>query len=391
MNREHRTHHNWSLAYAQQLALELKRPLTVMAIIPSPYQDFNYRHTSFILEGLKDIAQELFSHNISFDISIGDPISILNHYAQHQSIGALIIDFHPLQLQKIWKQTLINTLSCPIFEVDAHNIIPCWKITNHQITTINHFRKITQPLIPVYLDTFPSLCTHPYHYRSHAPINWNTLRAICHKKQSIHPISHIQAGQYHARQEFNQFQHKIIIANQNKQSSSLKHISSELSPYLNFGHISAQQLTHHIRQSHENITMFQFFLDNLTTHRSFSDYFCEHNLAYNLPIGRRIKNNSKHMDHSDHSHINPAPKYTFNDFKNAKTHDKIWNDAHIQLINKGTLSHLSRQYWIERLLQWSGTVDIGIEHAIYFNDTYAIDGNHPNSYKSILFAASRAY
>lgn len=66
MSRDQRAHDNWALLYAQQLALENKKPLLVLFNLVPDFLEATIRQYGFMLKGLQEVEIELLKHNIPF-------------------------------------------------------------------------------------------------------------------------------------------------------------------------------------------------------------------------------------------------------------------------------------------------------------------------------------
>ena len=78
--------------------------------------------------------------------------------------------------------------------------------------------------------------------------------------------------------------------------------------------------------------------------------------------------------------------YSSQELENAKTHDKLWNAAQIQLIREGTIHGYLRMYWAKKILEWVQLPQEALDIAIYLNDKYAYDAASANGYVGILWA-----
>lgn len=59
MQREHRVNDNWALLYAQELAKENKTDLAVIFCLRTKSIDFTERLITFMLDGLKEVEEDL--------------------------------------------------------------------------------------------------------------------------------------------------------------------------------------------------------------------------------------------------------------------------------------------------------------------------------------------
>ena len=110
MSRDQRAHDNWSLLFAQQLALERKEPLIVLFCLTTGFLGATARQYDFMLKGLQETENELRLHNIPLQLLIGDPPVNLLKWSKEYNVSTIITDFDPLRIKQHWKNQLIKNL-----------------------------------------------------------------------------------------------------------------------------------------------------------------------------------------------------------------------------------------------------------------------------------------
>jgi deoxyribodipyrimidine photo-lyase len=78
-------------------------------------------------------------------------------------------------------------------------------------------------------------------------------------------------------------------------------------------------------------------------------------------------------------------EYSFDDFEQAATHDKLWNAAQVELRHTGRIHNYLRMLWGKKVLEWSATPEDAYRTLETLNNKYALDGRDPNSYTGILW------
>jgi deoxyribodipyrimidine photo-lyase len=132
MSRDQRVSDNWALLYAQELALSKKEPLvTVFNLVPE-FLGATLRQYRFMLKGLEELQEKLARLNIDFYLLTGEPETEVPRFCQKIGAGALVTDFSPLRINVKWKTGVAGKIAVPCFEVDAHNIVPCWAASPKQ-------------------------------------------------------------------------------------------------------------------------------------------------------------------------------------------------------------------------------------------------------------------
>ena len=127
MSRDQRVHDNWALLCAQTLALQARVPLCVVFCLIPEFLGATLRQYGFMIKGLQEVEYLLEKKNISFHLLTGSPTDRIVKFAQNHMIGTLITDFDPLKIKRKWKEDVAEKIDIPFYEVDAHNIVPCWR------------------------------------------------------------------------------------------------------------------------------------------------------------------------------------------------------------------------------------------------------------------------
>jgi deoxyribodipyrimidine photo-lyase len=154
------------------------------------------------------------------------------------------------------------------------------------------------------------------------------------------------------------------------------HATSELSPYLHFGHISSLEVALAVGERSPE------FLEELIVRRELAFNFCRYasdpRSLTELPDWV-LKNLNKHQD-------DPRdPVYTPEQFERAETYDNLWNATQTELVRRGRIHGYYRMYWGKKILEWSPTAEEALATMIRLHDLYAIDGRDPNTYTNILW------
>jgi len=86
----------------------------------------------------------------------------------------------------------------------------------------------------------------------------------------------------------------------------------------------------------------------------------------------------------------PRPRaYSLVEFREARTHDPLWNAAQRQLLKEGRIHNYLRMLWGKKILEWSPSPRDALAVMIELNDRYALDGRDPNSYSGIFWCLGR--
>ena len=103
MSRDQRVDDNWTLLFAQQLALEKKRNLVVIFTVVPKFLSATLRQYDFMLKGLMDVEKNLNKFNIPFFLLSGNPANEILKFVKDFNASVLVSDFDPLRIKRSWK------------------------------------------------------------------------------------------------------------------------------------------------------------------------------------------------------------------------------------------------------------------------------------------------
>jgi len=384
MSRDQRAQDNWALLFAQKLARQNQVPLGVVFCLTPEFLGATLRHYAFMLQGLEETAGNFARKNIPFFLLFGEPQKILPIFLKKVQAGALIMDFDPLRIKRSWQKAVLKAVDLTCYEVDAHNIVPCWLASPKQEFGAYTLRPKLQRLLPGYLDSFPTLVRHPYSWRTFSPdIDWEKVRVRLNVDRSVGEINWLKPGSKEAKRVLRDFIKNRLAAYPAARNDPNQNGQSSLSPYLHFGQISAQRVALEAGQSSAPKAAKAAFLEELIVRRELSDNYCYYNPQYDtfagLPIWATTTLNRHRADFREHL-------YSREEFESARTHDPLWNAAQRELLTRGKMHGYLRMYWAKKILEWSKSPESALATAIYLNDKYELDGRDPNGYAGIAWS-----
>ena len=379
MDRDQRLEDNHALLEASTLAIAENQPLMVVYILTPDMM--SPRQYLFLLQGLRALEPLFAQKQISFSVLSGEPVSVLSDFIKQHKIGAVVTDFSPLRQQRLWRDGLAKSIDIEVREVDAHNIVPCWVLSEKREYGAQHLRLKLQKLLPAYLTEFPPLLVHPIASTNVAVNNWDALASGVDVNFGESPLR--PSGVNIAAMVLNAFVEDLLQDYPANQNIATRQGQSGLSPYLHFGQISPQRVALSVSESDVDPHAKEVFLDQLIVRRELSENFCFYEPRYDS-----IKAFPSWARQAFEQHILDPRLYltTFEEFQNAKTHDDLWNACQTELVKKGRMPCYLRMYWAKKILEWSNSPQEALAIAIKLNDTYALDGQDPNGYTGIAWS-----
>ncbi|KAL7385881.1 hypothetical protein ABVT39_001494 [Epinephelus coioides] len=388
MLRDHRVQDNWALIHAQRLALKENLPLHVCFCLDVPKSELStLRHYSFMLKGLEEIAKECKSLDIQFHLLHGSAVDVLPSFVSDRSLGAVVTDFSPLREPLQWLEGVKKALpkDIPLIQVDAHNIVPCWVASPKLEYAARTIRGKITKLLPEFLTDFPLVEKHPHTAtRTAKPVDWDKTLASLPVDRTVAVPEWAKPGTKGGMamlESFIDVRLKLFDTKRNDPNSAAL---SQLSPWIRFGHLSAQRVACQVQRSAKSSGVsVSSFIEELVVRRELTDNFCFYNEKYDRVEGAYEWAQKTLKDHAKDKR---PYLYTREQLEKAKTHDKLWNAAQYQMVAEGKMHGFLRMYWAKKILEWTISPAEALSIALYLNDRYELDGQDPNGFVGCMWS-----
>lgn len=377
MSRDQRVNDNWALLFAAETAIQFGSEFIVIFTLTDNFPGAVLRHYDFMLKGLMEVEDNLRNLNIPFKVLLGNPVATLTDFINRNKYSTLITDFDPLRIKREWKEAVMQKINIPFYEVDAHNIVPCWLASQKQEFGAYTFRPKIKKLIHEYLTVIPEITAFPSNNLRDETIDWNEIFNSLNIDKNVAPVDWIIPGENAAKLALQLFISNKLPKYQEKRNDPNGNSVSGLSPYLHFGQISAQRIAMEISSKIPSDANTEAFLEELIVRRELSDNFCYYNKNYDsfdgFPEWAKKSLNEHRRDEREYI-------YTKAEFEKALTHDPLWNAAQTEMLRTGKMHGYMRMYWAKKILEWTTSPEEALKTAIYLNDKYELDGRDPNGY-----------
>lgn len=383
MSRDQRVQNNWALLYAQYLANTYQQPLIVIFNLVPTFQEATWRQYSFMFEGLQEVEAELKTLDIPFHLLLGIPGETIPQFIKDYQVGVLVSDFSPLRIYKQWKTEINKQITIPFYEVDTHNIVPCWHASPKQEFGAYTLRPKLNRLLDNFLTEIPSILPHSYNTASTNNVDWAQAKASLQINTKVLPVNWCIPGTKAGKLQLTKFIEEKLSLYDTGRNDPNQQAQSDLSPYLHFGQLSAQYVAWTIKASDFPAETKAAFLEELIVRRELADNFCFYNANYDsfsgFPAWAQLTLNEHRAD--PRSYI-----YSLSQLESAQTHDPLWNAAQRQMMRTGKMHGFMRMYWAKKILEWTSSPEEAQAVAIKLNDTYELDGRDPNGYVGIAWS-----
>jgi len=383
MSRDRRTADNWALLFAAELAVRWERPFGVVFALAPAFLGACLRQYAFMLAGLREVERELHRRHVPFRLLVGDPGREVARLARDEDAAAVVCDFDPLRIKQAWQRTVARAAPGPVYEVDAHNVVPCREASDKQ----EYAAYTIRPKIHRLLDTFlvpypkPNFDAKPaFRIRN---TDWSGVEDRLRVDHTVGPVDDPRAGTQAGMQRLAAFLEGGLQRYDSRSNDPTADAQSGLSPYLHFGQLSAQTVALQVRAAQTDPADRDAFLEQLIVRRELSDNFCLHNPDYDTPRSAPAWAAATLEEHAGDRRPYLYDRATL---EAARTHDPLWNAAQAEMVSRGTMHGYLRMYWAKKILEWTRTAAEAHETALALNDRYELDGRDPNGYVGVAWS-----
>ena len=434
MSRDQRVADNWALLHARAVAAAAHVPLIVVyafpvdaakvSATPAATGTATARALGFLLRGLMRVEVDLAQLSIPFYALVGGAPA-LAALANEVSARSVIVDFSPLRHARETARTLARALhgGAELVEVDAHNIVPAWLASDHVEVGARTLRGKLHSALYSFCTAFPPLAPGNvafsselrYIFSRHVAragmgvavgtvvaragagagagadigyhrMNWPELLSLLKFDASVPEVQWAVAGERAGRDALHRFlslrlKRYADLRNDPTQTAA----TSNLSPWLRFGHLSAQRIILELSRATGTGLRGLFpdggadarkspasnFAEELVVRRELADNYCLYEPQYDSLAGASAwARDSLALHTSDtREHV-----YSRADFVAGRTHEALWNSMQMELVHRGKLAGWARMYWAKKVLEWSPTPADALATTIYLNDHFSLDG-----------------
>ena len=412
---------NFALDRAVQWARELDKPLLVFEPLFADYPWASDRLHRFVLDGMADTAGRLAEAGVSYlpyvEPSPGAGRGLLDRLASAAAV--VVTDDYPAFLMPRIVATAATRLRVRFEQVDSNGLLPIRNATA-TFASAYAFRRFLQRTIRAHIAERPSASPFAGIARRPAVIPPDVLGrwapadgSLLARSASLRalpidhtvPITDRRGGQTAANAALDAFLGDGLPSYGERRNDVTADVTSGLSPYLHFGHLSAHAVVQAVLEREGwlgNLTRrpngardgwwgvtapAEAFLDQIVTWRELGFNMCvtrphDYDHYASLPPWARATLAAHAEDAREHL-------YTLAQFEAAETHDPLWNAAQRQLLQEGRIHNYMRMLWGKKILGWTATPEEALAVMIELNNKYALDGRDPNSYSGIFWILGR--
>lgn len=369
-----RAESNHALGFAAGLANRLGIPLLVFESLGCDYPYASDRLHAFVLEGVAETAARLRKLGAGYVFELRRRKGERSRIAELERAAATLVvdDFPGYQ----------RTSAVSAYAVDSSCVVPAHAIEK-QMYAAYALRPRIHRLLPQFLKPAPEVKLEK-RFRGQVPKMVSIGQvAECEIDHTVAPSTAFRGGRSQAEKQLTTFLETRLSRYAGEKNEPSAHATSDLSPYLHAGFISALEVALAVRDyAREHKLMADEFLEELIVRRelafNFAWYADRTDNLEALPEWARGAIHKHRQDRRD-------PAYSREQFEQAATYDSLWNATQKELLLRGKIHGYYRMYWGKKILEWSDCAAEALATMIHLNDRYALDGQDPNTYGNILW------
>jgi len=396
MSRDQRAIDNWALLRAGELAREHQVALMVVFNLVPKFLEANDRMYGFMLKGLQETESILRSHNIPFHLLMGSPTDTVPKFVKKVSAIAVVCDMSPLRVPMAWcKEVATNLYGVPVYQVDAHNVVPVWVASDKQEVGARTIRKKIQDKLPEFLTEFPPLVKQDAGVVKKVggmptAVNWKAANQSLQIDRSVKEVTWITPGASAASRGLAEFCKEEVLASYIHRNDPLTCKQSGLSPWLHYGQLGPQRAALTVKAAGKGKAAASSteFLEEAVVRRELADNYCFYNPNYD-----RLEGAAGWAQESLKKHASDKREYVYSEsqLEEAKTHDLLWNGAQNEMRGSGKMHGFLRMYWAKKILEWTKSPAEALRIGNKLNDKYSLDGRDPNGYVGVAWSVMGAH
>lgn len=382
MERAQRASDNPALDVAIELGNLLGKPVVAFLCLTLAPRA-NLRHYRFLVEGLPELEEDLAARGVA--LVLRDAEEGVEAVADETTACLVVGDENPLRAAEAWRQRVAERLYVPFWTVDADVVVPS------RLLERQHWAAYTiRPRLEAELARFLVKTPAPRaHVRFRAPNGG--IRSLDPRTpppapvavdRTASPVSAFRGGPRQARAQLRHFIRERLDGYARGRNRPELAATSQLSPYLRFGHIGPREVALAVDGAHVHEEDRAAFLEELIVRRELAVNFVRYNARYDRLEGcERWALETLRAHAHDRRELVPLRLLAA-----AESPDPLWNAAQRQMLETGWMHGYMRMYWAKRLLEWTRSPEEAFSVAIALNDAYELDGGDPNGYAGVAWA-----
>ena len=389
-----RGHENPAFDVAKSVASEFSLPLLVYQGLSPHYRFASDRHHTFMLEGARDVQQELRQQGISYAFHLQRQRDEPKHLLQLVDESfVLVTEEMPVGPPTRFLKRVASQCRTPILSVDTACVAPML-LTDKAFTRAFAFRSATKQIYQTRIGSaWPdvaalsqSVQNFPENSLPFKSLDLNShsipeLVASCDIDHSIGPVTDTKGGSTAGYQRWDKFKSEGLKSYAKRRNNPLKRDGvSRMSAYLHYGMVSPMRLAREVHAIGGGGA--EKYLDELLIWRELAYHFCFH--RKDCESWAAVPDWARQTLERHQSDIREAV-LSWEALARGETGDALWDAAQLSLLRQGELHNNVRMTWGKAILNWTSNPQEALEMMVDLNHRFALDGRDPASYGGLLW------
>ena len=413
---------NFALQHAADYARQLRKPLVVFEALRAAYPWASARFHSFVINGMADSARRFEERGVTYlpylEPEAGAGRGLLAALSQRACV--VVTDDYPGFFLPRMVASAASSVPVRMEAVDSNGLLPM-RVADGVFSRAFDFRRFLQKHLHPHLRSLPSADPLAEVVQGEPALpsvlgeRWAfaSLDGLEKPARTIAalPIDHgvppaaVKGGFVAGNRQLEDFIRRNLVRYGVDRNHPDDDVSSGLSPYLHFGHLSAHEIAAAVWEAEswsvERVAptgkgakqgwwkvseSAEAFLDELVTWRELGFNMAwqqaDHDAYESLPSWAQRTLEEHASDPRD-------AVYDVEAFSRGETHDGLWNAAQHQLLREGRIHNYLRMLWGKNILAWSESPRQALHIMTELNNRYALDGRDPNSVSGIFWVLGR--
>lgn len=376
-----RLRNNLGLEHAIARANALGLPVVVYEALRPDYPYANDRIHSFVLDGVAQNRRDADARALRYLFFLprtrDEARGVVRRLAARARL--VVTDDYPTFIIRDQTRAFAGRTPVALELVDGNGILPMRALPKEQYAA-KQFRDRAYKLVERHWA--PIVDAEPGHFFDGELEVDETLHPLagCAIDHSIAPVA-TKGGREAALARLDDFL-RDDLEGFATQRTRLPKRTSELSPYLHFGHVGIHEVVERVLAAEAPAEDVDAFLEQAIIRRELSFNLCFYNEHHDsltaLPDWAK-----RTLD--EHRRDRRKPLYDAAELEAAATDDDVWNYAQRQLVDTGTMHGYLRMLWGKKALEWMATPEAAHAFLVEQHAKYALDGRDPNTHAGVLW------
>jgi photolyase PhrII len=397
-----RAHENPALDVAVTMANHLGLPVLVYHALSERYPYASDRHHRFILEGARDVAEEMAFRGLAYAFHLEREGHRGPHLVTLARRAALVVtEDLPVRFLEEWSLRLASAVETPVWAVDTACLVPARTVPREVSDRAFRFRSATARVRRLELGRVWPLVEsrvpggHLLEGLPFIPLDLqgesrdlDALVAACAIDHAVGPVPHTPGGSRAGYQRWEHFRDQRLKVYHRTRNDPLRDGVSRMSAYLHYGMVSPFRIAREAAAAGGEGA--EKYLDELLVWRELAHAFCVHNTERDsvdaLP-GWALETLREHAPgargEAPGAGVGQPP--TLEALSRGRTGDRLWDAAQRSLLIHGELHNNVRMTWGKALPHWSRSPEEALARLLDLNHRFALDGRDPSSYGGLLW------